>query len=218
MMWIKLILGWCGAYLLGSIPSGIAWSWLAKRIDVREHGSGRTGGTNVWRSAGFWPAFATAISDILKGVAAIWLARGLGLTGWWLALAGTLAVVGHNHSIFLGFRGGAGTGTSAGVAIALWWPSLLILVITAVIIGLLTGHASTASITVAIMLPVILGLHGELPNALAFGLLTMVLTLWALRPNIERLIKREERFLPIYAEKAPPICISRHPSRKLSQE
>ena len=54
-MWIKLFLGWCGAYLLGSIPSGIAWSWLAKRIDVRQHGSGRTGGTNVWRSAGFWP-------------------------------------------------------------------------------------------------------------------------------------------------------------------
>ena len=133
---------------------------------------------------------------------------------WTLAIAGTLAVVGHNHSIFLGFRGGAGTGTSTGVAIALWGPALPILVITAIAVGLLTGHASTASITVALLLPIIFGVRGDLSNAVAFGLPVMVLTLWALRPNIQRLFKREERFLPIFQNKPPLICISRHPARE----
>ena len=66
MAWLRILLGWCGAYVLGSIPSGLVWSWIAKHIDVRKHGSGRTGGTNVWRSAGFFPALLTALSDILK--------------------------------------------------------------------------------------------------------------------------------------------------------
>ena len=214
MSWLKLLFGWCGAYLLGSIPSGMLWSWIAKRIDVREHGSGRTGGTNVWRSAGFGPALLTAISDILKGACAVWLARGIGLGAWGIAIAGMLAIVGHNHSLFLGFRGGAGTGTSVGVAMALWTPALPILVLTGVAIGLLTGHASTASITIALLLPIIFGAHKELANAVAFGLPVMALTLWALRPNIRRLLHREERFLPIFKDKPPLICISRHPSRE----
>lgn len=217
MAWLKLLLGWCGAYLLGSLPSGMLWSWIAKRIDVRKHGSGRTGGTNVWRSAGFIPALLTALSDMLKGAAAIWLARAFGLGAWGIALAGTLAIVGHNYSVFLGFHGGAGTGTSAGVAIALWWPALPILILTAIAVGLLTGHASMASITVAILLPVIFGLRGQLPNALAFGFLTMVLTLWALRPNIRRLLKGEERFLPIFKDKPPLIRISRHGSSQIHE-
>lgn len=212
MVWLKIALGWCGAYILGSIPSGMVWSWIAKRIDVRQHGSGRTGGTNVWRTAGFIPALLTALSDILKGAAAIWLAQALDLGTWAVALAGTLAVVGHNHSIFLGFRGGAGTGTSVGAALALWGPALPILVLTAVVVGVLTGHASTASITVALLLPIVFGARGDWSSTAAFGLPVMALTLWALHPNIQRLLKREERFLPIFQNKPPLICISRHPA------
>ncbi len=201
-----------GAYLLGSMPSGMFWAWLAKRIDVREHGSGRTGGTNVWRSAGFWPALLTALSDGLKGAAAVMLARALDIGPWGTAIAGTLSVVGHNYSLFLKFQGGAGTGTSVGVASALWIMSLPILVLSGTAIGLLAGHASVASILVALLLPVLFALRGELPYALGFGVCTMVLTLWALRPNIQRLFKREERFLPIYLDKPPLIRISHHPS------
>lgn len=214
MAWLTIALGWCGAYVLGSIPSGIIWSWIAKRIDVRQHGSGRTGGTNVWRTAGFFPALLTTLSDILKGAAAIWLVQALGLGAWALAFAGTLAVVGHNYSLFLNFRGGAGTGTSVGAAIALWGMALPLLVIPGVIVGLLIGHASTASITIALLLPIIFGMRGDVPNAVLFGLPVTVLTLWALRPNIQRLFKREERFLPIFQNKPPLICISHHPARK----
>jgi acyl phosphate:glycerol-3-phosphate acyltransferase len=200
-----------GAYLLGSIPPGLFWSKLARGIDVRKHGSGRTGGTNVWRSAGFLPALMTAISDGLKGAAAIWLARALGLSPWWMAAVGALAIVGHNYSLFLSFRGGAGTATSLGIAAVLWLPSLPALILAGVMAGLLVGHASVASISVAFLLPTLFLLRGDVASAVAFALPTMVLTIWALRPNIVRLWKGKERFLPIYRNKPPLIRLSEHP-------
>lgn len=213
MMWIKTILGWVGAYLLGSIPTGMIWGWLTKHIDIREHGSGRTGGTNVWRSVGFIPAVLTVITDGLKGAAAFWLAEAMELGTAAIAVAGVLVVVGHNYSLFLGFHGGAGTATTVGFAAALWHPFLPILMIVWVIVGLLVGHASVASITVAILLPVLFVVRGELLNAGLLGIPVMLLTLWALRPNIQRLHHHAERFLPIFEHKPPLICLSSHPAR-----
>lgn len=214
MVWVKTILSWAGAYVLGSIPSGMIWGWIAKHIDIRKHGSGRTGGTNVWRSVGFIPAVLTAITDALKGAAAIWLAQALELSLAATAVAGVLAVIGHNYSLFLGFRGGAGTATTVGLAAALWFPFLPILVLIGVIAGVLVGHASVASITVAMLLPLIFALRGELHNAALLGIPVMLLTLWALRPNIQRLRDRAERFLPIFEHKPPLICLSRHPAHE----
>jgi glycerol-3-phosphate acyltransferase PlsY len=154
----------------------------------------------------------TALSDGLKGAVALWLARGLSLNEWGVAIAGTLAVVGHNYSLFLNFKGGAGTGTSVGVAAVPWVWNLPILVLSGAAVGLLVGHASVASILIAVLLPVLFGLRGEAAYAIGFGLPTMLLTLWALRPNIQRLARRAERFLPIYGVKPPLIRLSRHPS------
>jgi len=190
------------------------WGWVARRIDIRKHGSGRTGGTNVWRSVGFIPALLTAITDGLKGAAAFWLAEALELSLVVIAVAGVLAVVGHNYSLFLGFRGGAGTATTVGLAAAMWFPFLPILVIIGVIAGVLVGHASVASITVAVLLPLIFAVRGELLNALLLGVPVTFLTLWALRPNIQRLRDRAERFLPIFERKPPLICLSRHPAHE----
>ncbi|MFN2283073.1 MAG: glycerol-3-phosphate acyltransferase [Anaerolineae bacterium] len=214
MVWVKEVIGWAGAYLLGSIPAGMIWGWTARRIDIRQHGSGRTGGTNVWRSVGFIPALLTAVTDALKGAASIWLAQAMGLSLGAIALAGALSVVGHNYSLFLGFRGGAGTATTVGLATALWFPFLPILVIVGTIAGLLVGHASVASITVAVLLPLIFALRGELLNAVLLGTPVMLLTLWALRPNIQRLRGRAERFLPIFEHKPPLICLSQHPAHE----
>jgi len=214
MVWIRIILGWAGAYLLGSMPTGIFWGWIARRIDVRKHGSGRTGGTNVWRSVGFLPALLTAITDGLKGAAAIWLARSMGLSLAAIALAGVLVIVGHNYSLFLNFRGGAGTATTVGLAAALWAPFLPILSAAGIVIGVLVGHASVASIVMAILLPLIFVVRGEMFNAALLGIPVMLLTLWALRPNIQRLRDRAERFLPIYERKPPLICLSQHPARR----
>jgi acyl phosphate:glycerol-3-phosphate acyltransferase len=211
MVWRYVVAG-VGAYVLGSISPGIFWGWLLRHIDVRRHGSGRTGGTNVWRTAGFPAALLTAIVDALKGTAGVWLAGLLGLPLWARALAGTLAVLGHNYSLFLKFKGGAGTATSVGAAALLWPPSLAVLVLSGVAAGLLVGHASVASIVVALLLPVLFLVRGEGVYAVFFGLPVMALTLWALRPNIERLLRRQERFLPIYQKSPPPIRLSHHPS------
>ena len=217
-MAVKLVLALVGAYLLGSAPMGLFWVWVFKGIDVRRTGSGRTGGANVWRSANFGAAFLTAVTDGLKGAAAIWLAHALGLTPWGVGLAGALAVVGHNYSLFLKFHGGAGTMVSLGVAAALWVSSLPLLAVAGIIIGLLVGHSSVASILIAVLLPVIFWVRGETPYPVAFGLPAMALTLWALRPNIQRLLKGRERFLPMYLKKPPLIRLSRHPFRGKKEE
>jgi glycerol-3-phosphate acyltransferase PlsY len=211
---LQMLAVWLGAYILGSIPFGILWAYLMRRIDVRDHGSGRTGGTNVWRSAGFLAALLTAIFDGLKGATAIGLAHIAGLSMWGVALAGTMAVLGHNYSLFLRFRGGAGTGTSVGVSSAMWVIGLPILIVAGAAAGLLVGHASVASIFIALLLPIVFLLRGDLAYAVGFGVPTMLLTLWALRPNIQRLFRGEERFLPIYWTKPPLIKLSQHPSEQ----
>ncbi len=211
---VKVLAAWLAAYLLGSIPPGIFWAWIIKRVDVRKQGSGRTGGSNVWRSAGFVAALLTAIFDGLKGAAAIWVGQALGLGPWALAIAGTLAVIGHNYSLYLGFHGGAGTMTSIGVAAALWLPALPILIGSGLIIALLVGHTSLASILIALLTPLLFVFTQEIPYAVGMGLPVMVLTLWALRPNIQRLYHGEERFIPIYYNKPPLIRISRHPGEQ----
>jgi glycerol-3-phosphate acyltransferase PlsY len=115
------------AYLLGSTPVGylVGQAW---GVDVLKRGSGRTGGTNVLRSAGITAALLTGALDVGKGALAVWMA------GWLVpgssgpvaqVLAGAAVILGHNYSIFLRFRGGAGVGTSLGALSALYWPALL---------------------------------------------------------------------------------------------
>jgi acyl phosphate:glycerol-3-phosphate acyltransferase len=211
-MWRYLVAG-VGAYLLGSLTPGVFWGWVMRHIDVRLHGSGRTGGTNVWRTAGFPAALLTALSDMVKGAAAVWLAGKLGLPAWAMAAAGALAVVGHNYSFLLGFHGGAGTAVSVGVAAMLWTTTLPVLVVAGIAVGLLVGHASVASILIALLLPMVFLIRGDTAYAIAFGIPAMALTIWALRPNIERLLKGEERYLPIFHDKPPLIRLSHHPSK-----
>ncbi|GHF55168.1 glycerol-3-phosphate acyltransferase PlsY [Deinococcus metalli] len=101
------------SYLLGSIPAA-AWVARARGVDIRTVGSGNSGATNVLRSVGRGPALAVAVFDILKGALAVVIARALGLDPLWSALCGLAAVIGHNYSPFLGFRGGKGVATSFG--------------------------------------------------------------------------------------------------------
>lgn len=193
---IPLIVG----YLLGSIPVGFLVVRLTRGVDVRQVGSGRTGGTNVLRAAGWGAAVVTGLGDVLKGAAAIWVARALNGPPLMQALAGFAAVVGHNYSIFLGLRGGAGTAPSVGGAIALWPVGGLLAVPVLLAVAFLTRYASVASISVALFLPLAFAVgaaRGVIPWAYeAHGVLTAILILWALRPNIRRLARGEERRIP----------------------
>jgi glycerol-3-phosphate acyltransferase PlsY len=202
--WISLIV----AYLLGSVPIGLLVVRLATGEDVRQKYSGRTGGTNVARTAGFWAGLVTALGDLLKGAAAVWLTRALaGAVPWAQAVAGVLAVVGHNYSIFLlervngrlRFRGGAGGATTVGAALALWTPSALIILPLALLLLFAVGYASIATISVgalAIGTFTWRALAGLGPwEYAAFGLAAEFLLLWSLRPNLRRLAEGKERLV-----------------------
>jgi glycerol-3-phosphate acyltransferase PlsY len=137
VFWIASTAGLGIAYLLGSTPTGYWAGKLLKGIDIREHGSKSTGATNVWRTLGKWPALLVLLVDVLKGVAAIVLARWLyavpfvatpaaldpqSWVPWAACLAGLAALLGHSHSIWLNFTGGKSAATGLGVLLAMSWP------------------------------------------------------------------------------------------------
>ncbi len=194
------------SYLLGSMPVGYLVVRWTRGIDVRQVGSGRIGGTNVLRAAGWKVALASGLLDGCKGLLSVLLARGAGDAPWLWALAGVAAVVGHNFSVFLRFRGGAGTSTSVGGATGLWPWSLPILAAVLFGVGLGSRRASLGSIAVAIALPTIFVVRAALglgPWAFVLhGVLTSAVTLWALRPNIERLRRGEERQIDLSGGRA----------------
>lgn len=190
------------SYLIGSVPIGLLLVRVSTGKDVRQIGSGRIGGTNTLRAAGPWVALLTVLADLGKGFLAVWLTRVVigtqGIASPLVeSLAGLMAMVGHNYSIFIGFKGGAGTMTTGGGALALWpWNAPILIPIGVGVIAL-TSHASVGSITVAVLIPIIYAvraLAGYGPwEHLIHGIGTMVLTLLALRPNIQRLWEGRER-------------------------
>ena len=102
------------SFLTGSIPFGIIVARI-KGVDLKKVGSGNIGATNVLRSMGKSPAALTLLGDILKGTLAVALGRHFGVGAWYEGLIGISAILGHNFSVFLNFRGGKGVATSLGV-------------------------------------------------------------------------------------------------------
>jgi glycerol-3-phosphate acyltransferase PlsY len=192
-------------YLVGAIPFGYVVVKLFKGIDIRRVGSGRTGGTNAIRAAGPIAGFLTGAGDIAKGTIAVWGAGWLGtqlnLSSPAVAqvLAGLMAVVGHNYSVFLSWKGGAGTGPNVGVAAGFWFPALFILLPLVPILLVATGYASVTSLTIAGLVPVLFAVRalvGRAPWEYAvYGILAGTLVVWALRPNIARLKAGTERLV-----------------------
>ena len=212
------------SYLLGSVPSGLLLVKLISGKDLRAIESGRTGGTNAMRAAGFWVGLGTAILDMLKSAASVWLARVL-LPGnaWLQVIAPILAILGHNYSIFLiergekaplRLRGGAGGAPAVGGAFGLWMPSILILVPFGLLILYFVGYASVATLSVALITTLIFTYRlwvGASPwEYVLYGLLAEILLIWALLPNIQRLFKGTERLVGFRARRKAPQPQSTH--------
>ena len=203
MVFAQLLAAVLAGYLLGSLPFGVLVCRM-RGLDPRVVGSGRTGGTNVYRTAGLPAALVTIALDIAKGFAAVELARQLlppgsaGSAAQWAApLAGLAAILGHNHSAFVGFRGGAGSTPNVGAILAID-PALFVgglLLGAVVLVG--SRVAALASMTLSGVLAVGLSwrvVDGALPpEMLAYALGQLLLVLWALRPNIRRMRKGQER-------------------------
>jgi len=194
------------AYLLGSLPMGVIATRLVKGVEIREVGSGRTGATNAYRAAGPWGAALTSVGDILKGIAAVWSARLLMMfapdpswTPWVETLAGIAAIVGHNWSIMLKFKGGAGTVTTIGVLSAMNAYIAIGVTAAGVIALAISRTASIASITIAVLIGIALAAAAAFGIThwayTIFGVVAGVLTLLALRPNIKRIATKQERRL-----------------------
>ncbi len=228
MLWLCPLV----AFLLGSIPFGLLIA-KARGVDIRQHGSGNIGATNVLRVLGKKYGIACLVLDILKGFVPTLLAinlirftgppTGMGipaLMAWAYqfpaesqftaqllqVVAGLFAILGHNYSPWVGFKGGKGIATSAGVVIALMPAAIVILVAIWGLVFLTTRYVSVASIAAVVVLPVLTLYgswhHGRLQdgtwNKPLFGLsLTIaVLGVWKHRANIRRLMAgTENRFV-----------------------
>lgn len=182
------------AYLLGATPTSYVVARTFHGIDLRKHGSGNLGATNAFRVLGWRAAVPVMIVDVAKGWApAFFFPRWDGADPLEWALAyGAAAVIGHVFSLFVGFRGGKGVATGAGVFMALApWAALISLIVWGVIVTL-TRIVSLASLLAAIVLPLAVFVTGEPPLKIWVSIALALFVLYAHRSNIRRLLRGEE--------------------------
>jgi len=194
----KAVLWIIASYLIGSIPFGLVVSKGLYRQDLRKLGSGNIGATNVMRNFGVKPFVAVMILDMAKGLAAVKIASGIGLNPTIALLSGLAAIIGHNWSLYLKFKGGKGIATSGGVIIAAYPVAVSLAVVGMfVAIVLLTRIMSVASIAAALTFPISTAivfsskLHNFWPH-LAVAIIASLFALYKHRENIGRLMKGEE--------------------------
>ncbi|PKL84181.1 MAG: acyl-phosphate glycerol 3-phosphate acyltransferase [Ignavibacteriae bacterium HGW-Ignavibacteriae-3] len=201
------------SYLAGSIPTSIIISKLVRGIDIREHGSGNAGGSNVFRILGWKYGILVILLDALKGALAVILIARLYLDSFPFTnitpfddftlvqiICGVVAVMGHIWTVFAGFRGGKGIATGLGVLIMIVTIDMALALGVFFLVVSLSRYISLGSIAAAIAVPVILvirenifgidiqGYHTVLPFTIALALLVI----YTHRKNINRIIHGSE--------------------------
>jgi glycerol-3-phosphate acyltransferase PlsY len=185
------------AYLLGSVPFGYLAGWL-RGIDLRQHGSGNTGGTNAVRVLGPKLGVPVILLDVLKGAVGVWMAGAVGGTKV-AALAGAAAVLGHMFPLFLGFGGGKGVATGAGATIALAPIVGLLAVPIWLATSFLTGYVSVGSLVTAVAIPSMAFAFGEPWPVKAVLIAAALLVIWRHRANVARLRRGSENRINVRA-------------------
>ena len=157
-------------YLLGAIPFGVITARLLGKPDPRTSGSGHTGGRNTLRSAGRAAFLITGAGDVTKGLAAAGIVRALGYDDAAAVVASVAAVAGHCWSIYIGFGGGMGIGTFAGLTV--YWLAIGLPVLIAVWFALyaILKHSPRASVAAGLTPGPLFALLGGTPAAIAFGI------------------------------------------------
>ena len=197
---IELVILLLISYITGSFPTSIVMTRVIKNIDIREHGSGNAGATNVFRVLGWKYAILVLAFDIFKG----WLPTAVYATiifqklpvpdqGLVQILCGCAAVIGHIYPIFTGFKGGKGVGSLIGVLLALFPLAFLLCLLVGVVVITTTGYVSLGSISAGIALPIIililprLGLISPNLSLVVFSLLVPWVIIYTHRSNISRI-------------------------------
>jgi len=179
-MTIEFILLCIGSYFTGSIPAAFILTKWFYGIDIRQHGTGKIGASNVYRVASKWLAVPVMLFDIGKGALMVWIAQLLGMGAAAQATVGVIAIAGHNWPVFLGFKGGRGIFTSLGVITMLSpWLGLIIFVgpylfapIRRVAFGVFLALASLPFFSWFLYQP--LGIEDRLPVTLGFVVLSLM--------------------------------------------
>ena len=181
-----------GAYLLGSITTGVIVSRLMGLSDPRTVGSGNPGATNVLRSGNKLAAILTLLGDLLKGLIPVLIARALDASDTLIAITALAAFIGHLFPIFFQFKGGKGVATALGVLLGLSpWLGLGTLA-TWLAMALTLRYSSLAALTAALIAPLLAWLlHLDLSAILAIALMSALL-IWRHTGNIQRLIQGQE--------------------------
>ncbi|MBI4656184.1 MAG: glycerol-3-phosphate 1-O-acyltransferase PlsY [Elusimicrobia bacterium] len=181
------------SYVLGGIPTGYIITRYLRGIDIRNYGSGNPGTANVYRTVGTWPGIITFLIDFAKGLIPTLAAAHFYPDKYGIIITcGALAIAGHIWTIFLGFRGGKGVATSAGVFSALIPSPIAIAFIVFVIAVSITKHISIGSICAAFTLPAVsYGMNKPVPYTV-MALIVCALIIFTHIPNIRRIIKGKE--------------------------
>jgi glycerol-3-phosphate acyltransferase PlsY len=185
------------AFFIGGIPWGVIVARLSGGPDPRTIGSGRTGGANVMRALGPRLALLSGLLDMLKGTAAVLLARWVGAGIEVEVLCGIAAIIGHSRSPFLGFSGGRGVSAAFGAALVLAPFAAAILFVVFLVVLAITRYTSLASLVSAVVGGVTLAIEvivtGQPPALLVFAIVGPAL-IWLFHlDNIGRLLRGEER-------------------------
>jgi len=190
------------AYLLGSIPTGFLVA-KARGVDIRTVGSGNIGATNVFRILGTPAGVFVLLADAAKGWVAVFLVARW-MAGWsypeagttpreWFALvAAVAAILGHNYTCWLHFKGGKGIATSAGVLVALVPVPLLVALGIWIVVFAFSRYVSLASISAAFALPFAAWLFGESKTIVGVIAALAALAIYKHKANIGRLLKGTE--------------------------
>lgn len=202
------------AYLLGSIPTGFLFA-KARGLDIRTLGSGNIGATNVFRNLGKPAGSAVLAIDGLKGYLACTalvplMVQAFGSTPNVVAqeglaiIAGIAAILGHNYTCWLGFKGGKGIATSAGVLVSLLpVPFLIILSVWIVVFGL-SRYVSLASVSAAIVLPFATWFTGKSQLMIGVAAAMSALAIYKHRSNLQRLVKGSENRVSFKKARSSP--------------
>jgi len=206
---VRILLGMIISYLIGAIPTAYIYGKLSKRIDIRRHGSGNVGATNVFRVLGKGAGATVLICDILKGVLAVAVVPDfLRVTEVIHRVILALVVVsGHNWTVFLNFKGGKGIATSLGALIGL---TIKIAVIRPVLLGtvcvwlvcfLSTGYVSLSSIVASVLLPLMMAGTNQPIEIICLGVIFCLFVVLRHRPNIKRLLSGQEPRVSLFRKK-----------------
>ena len=194
------------SYLLGAVPTSYLAGRLIKGIDLRQHGSRNLGATNLYRVLGWRYALPVGLFDAAKGLVPVLVfAPRVSSSELFALICGLVAVVGHVFSVFVGFKGGKGVATAAGVMLGLTPVALGVAVVVWAALVYLTGYVSVGSIAAAAIFPLAVYLlePPDQPAMLWLDVAVAAAIVWLHRGNIQRLFKGTENRFGRHAAPSP---------------